>query len=144
MIRDQKWIRAAHVNQAGQCPVFIKTFISKKPIKATIGLTAKGVYYAELNHQRIGSFILAPGYTNYLSRLQYQTYDITELVREGENCLEVSVASGWYSKGEWYAEIIGEIILEYSDGTRTVYGTDSDWLVGDGPMLYAEWFGGEI
>lgn len=144
MIINQKWIRAANIKNAGQCPVFVKTLMSTQPTKAMLTITARGVYYAELNHQRVGNFILAPGYTEYLRRLQYQTYDITELIHEGENRLEISLASGWYSRGPWSAEIIGEILLEYPDGTSTVYGTDSSWLVGDGPLVFAEWFDGEI
>ena len=144
MITNQKWIRAPHIDHAGQCPVFVKEFKTAKPAKATLSLTAKGVYYAELNEKRIGNFILAPGYTEYQRRHQYQTYDITDLVNEGENRLEISVASGWYSQKAWSAEIIGEIVLEYADGTSTVYGTDSDWLAGDGPLVFAEWYDGEI
>jgi alpha-L-rhamnosidase len=144
MIKNQKWIRAEKINAAGSCPVFVKRFVTALPVKAKLTLTAKGVYYAELNHKRVGRFILAPGYTQYSSRLQYQTYDITDLIIEGENSLEITVAGGWYSEVEWFAEIIGEIKLEYSDGTCVTYGTDSSWKIGEGPVLFAHWYDGEI
>jgi alpha-L-rhamnosidase len=144
MIKNQKWIRAEKINAAGSCPVFVKRFVTALPVKAKLTLTAKGVYYAELNHKRVGRFILAPGYTQYSSRLQYQTYDITDLIIEGENSLEITVAGGWYSEVEWFAEIIGEIALEYSDGTCVTYGTDSSWKIGEGPVLFAHWYDGEI
>ena len=144
MITNQKWIQAANIKNVGPCPVFVKTFVSTRTVKASLTITAKGVYYAELNHRRVGNFILAPGYTEYSDRLQYQTYDITDLLLEGENVLEVTIAGGWYSHGQWTPEIIGEIVLEYSDGTSTVYGTDSTWLTGDGPMVFADWYDGEI
>ncbi len=144
MITNQKWICADRIKNAGPCPVFVKSFVSTGSRKATLAVTAKGVYYAELNHRRVGDFILAPGYTEYTDRLQYQTYDITGLLREGENVLEVTVAGGWYSRGPWSPEIIGEIVLEDAEGKRTVYGTDSSWLAGEGPVRFADWYDGEV
>ena len=144
MITDHKWICAADITTAGQCAVFVKRFSSALPKKATLAITAKGVYYSEMNGHRIGSFILAPGYTEYLTRHQYQVYDITDMIIYGENSLTVHVGSGWYSRKKWSAEIIAELTIEYADGTSAVYGTDSDWLWGDGPLVFSEWYDGEI
>ncbi len=78
------------------CPVFRKTFAVKgKPDSALLEISAMGVYEARLNGERIGDFILAPGFTSYRTRLQYQTYDVTSLLRE-ENILTVTVGNGWY------------------------------------------------
>src|SRR5882757_1813240 len=58
--------------------------------------TAQGIYLSELNGERVGDDELAPGWTAYQQRLRYQTYDVTGLVRSGENKLEFLVGNGWY------------------------------------------------
>ena len=76
---------------------------SAKVRKARLYVTACGDYEARINGQRAGDFVLAPGITDYTVRLQYQTYDVTELLRTGENELFFSLADGWYrgSVGAW-------------------------------------------
>lgn len=150
MIREQSWIGVQQPINSGACSVFVKTFEAGIAQKAILELTAKGVYYAELNHKRIGNFVMAPGYTEYTERHQYQIYDITELLCEGQNILEVTVATGWYAGrmrgggATWIPEIIARIVIEKEDGTRQVYGSDASWLVGDGPLLFADIYDGEI
>ncbi len=61
-----------------------------------IYLTALGLYEAFLNGERIGDAELTPGYTQYRERVQYQAYDVTNLVRPGRNVLTVLLADGWY------------------------------------------------
>ena len=78
-------------------PAFSKCFRLNEPIKkATLHITALGVYEATLNGQRVGEFIMAPGWTAYDKRLQYQEYDITDILLSGENELQVLVGKGWY------------------------------------------------
>ena len=64
--------------------------------KARLYATAHGLYEARLNGHRVGDQVLAPGWTSYAHRLRYQTYDVTGLVREGGNDLEVLLGNGWY------------------------------------------------
>lgn len=150
MITDKSWIKDPQIQKAGQCPVFVKVFSAGRVKKATLDITGKGVYYAELNQKRVGDFVMAPGYTEYAVRHQYQTYDITDLIQNGENRLEVTLAAGWYAgrivsfTGEWTPEIIAEISLEYEDGTKEVFGSDESWLAGEGPVVFSDIFDGEI
>ena len=73
---------------------FIRDFSIKKEVKkATLWVSALGVYVARINGERI-SYVLAPGWTAYQSRLQYQEYDITSYLT-GENTLSVTAAPGW-------------------------------------------------
>ena len=89
------WIKPA-VDTGDIAPVFGKSFTLSGEIReATLSLTALGVYEAELNGKRAGEFILAPGWTSYYSRLQYQEYDVTGLL-EKDNALTVTVGKGWY------------------------------------------------
>ena len=75
-----KWIYASE--KAGDvCPVFRRVWQVDKPLlKAELYLTALGVYEARLNGRRVGEFVLAPGWTVYRKRLQYQVYDVTALM----------------------------------------------------------------
>lgn len=94
-----KWIKPSQ--EMGEvCPVFIREFDGgenggKEIAKAELWVTALGVYEAVLMGSRVGQYVLAPGWTSYKSRLQYQVYDITQLLKD-ENRLSVTVGKGWY------------------------------------------------
>ncbi|MCC6094408.1 MAG: alpha-L-rhamnosidase N-terminal domain-containing protein, partial [Eubacterium sp.] len=49
--------------------------------KARLYMTACGLYEAKLDGEKVGDFCLAPGYTDYRKRVQYQTYDVTGMLR---------------------------------------------------------------
>ena len=156
MLQSQHWIKADFAAGGNVCPVFRKVFEAKEALaRAELSVTAKGVYYAELGGRRIGNFILAPGWTVYDERHQYQTYDVTELVKTGENTLDVTVSEGWYHgeiakrpctkirNAPWDAAIIAELTLTYADGRTEIIGTDGSWLAGQGPVLYSDIYNGE-
>lgn len=90
-----KWIRTSE-ETGGVCPVFRKGWKTERKVeRATLYLTALGVYEAHLNGKRVGNYVLAPGWTAYDKRLQYQEYGITDLLRE-ENELTVTLGKGWF------------------------------------------------
>ena len=62
---------------------------------ARLYVTALGLYEARLNGQRVGDAVLAPGWTDYAQRIPYQTYDVTGLLRTGDNVLGAIAADGW-------------------------------------------------
>ena len=79
-------------------PELSRTFpLSKKPVRARIYATALGVMELFVNGKRVGEDYDAPGWTSYSHRLQYQTYDVTSLLHEGENTLSALIGKGWYS-----------------------------------------------
>ena len=92
-----KWISGSYKpNKKQRCPVdcFRKHFSAHKEIvSARLYATARGVYDVTINGTRIEDFILAPGMTDYRKRIQYQTYDVTDLLQK-ENTLELRVADG--------------------------------------------------
>lgn len=135
------------------CPIFFRTFAAKGNVKkARIYTTARGVYEAYLNGERIGEDRMTPGWTSYHHRLQYQVYDITEMLRE-ENEIGIMVGNGWYKgilgfycQPNQYGDRVGafaEIHLEYEDGTREVISTDESWNVRTGEVRYSEIYMGE-
>ncbi len=121
----------------------------KTPVKAVLHISARGVYEAFLNGKRIGDFILAPGWTAYRSRLQYQSYelDVNELL--SPSLLTVSVASGWYSgyiareKRDFPIALIAVLEIEFSDGTSETIVTDESWEVSEGAFAVSDLYHGE-
>ncbi len=104
---DQKdwkadWITGDYVpDKKKRYPVdeFCRIFTVEDPAqmkKARMYVTACGLYAVYLNGQRVGDFVLAPGITDYNVRLQYQTYDVTDLLVLGTNELRLQLADGWY------------------------------------------------
>lgn len=80
MIKNANWITPSFDIGNGTTEFIRKFTVDKKVVSATITVTAVGVYDAYLNGKRIGNFILAPGCTAYNNRLQYQTYDISDML----------------------------------------------------------------
>ncbi|MEN4100013.1 MAG: family 78 glycoside hydrolase catalytic domain [Anaerolineaceae bacterium] len=154
-----KWITADLViNKKRRYPVdcFQKEFRVSKAVKqARLYITACGLYMAYLNGEKAGDAELTPGYTDYRKRLQYQTYDVTCLVRTGDNWLEVELADGWYRGcigSLSYRNVFGtrtqlliQIELDYGDGTRDTIGSDESFAwSNDGPIIYSDLKNGEI
>lgn len=135
------------------CPVFYRNFrLEKKVLKACMYATAHGVYELSVNGQRVVRDYMAPGWTSYHKRLQYQYYDITEYLRE-ENEVTVTVGNGWYKsilgfdcKPNRYGdrvEAFAEIHILYEDGSRDTIITDENWKVRTGEIRYSEIYMGE-
>ncbi len=148
-----RWITGNYtVDKKRRYPVdcFRKAFCVSQPVeKARLYITACGLYEAKLDGKRIGSFVLAPGYTDYRKRVQYQTYDVTALLRTGENALTVQLADGWYrgSCGAWglknqygtETKLLAQLEITYQDGSRQTVGTDESWQwSNDGPIRFAD------
>lgn len=124
--------------------------------RARLYVTARGIYEAAVNGKIITNSLLAPGLTQYDKRLQYQTYDVTQLLTPGENALGVTLASGWWSDAQTYTvanynyfgdkeALLCKLVMEYADGSREVIVSEPEaWrYCGDGPWQYAGFFMGE-
>ncbi len=142
-----KWIVPA-APMEDVCPEFYRTFSAETVKKATLTVTAIGVYEAKINGKRISNYVLAPGWTSFKTRLQYQTYDVTELVG-GENELTILVGRGWH-RGPWRsirplppAGLLAELTIESADGTVTTIATDESWQVRESCVRRSELYNGE-
>ena len=135
------------------CPVFYRNFSLEKPVsRIRLYITAHGVYEACINGKRVGEEYMAPGWTSYHKRLQYQYYDVTAYAAR-ENEIAITVGNGWYKgilgfdcKPDRYGsrvEAMAELRIEYADGTRDVIATDGDWKVRTGEIRYSEIYMGE-
>ena len=135
------------------CPVFYRSFSTDRPVeRAVIYATAHGVYELGLNGKRVGEDYMAPGWTSYHHRLQYQCYDITEDVKK-DNLIEMTVGNGWYKgilsydcKPNRYGsrvEAFAELHIRYDDGETEIVATDESWGVRTGSIRYSEIYMGE-
>lgn len=116
-------------------------------------LTAHGVYEARLNGHRVGDELLAPGWTSYSHRLRYQTHDVTDLLREGNNELEVVLGNGWFRGrlgflGErgLYGDrlaLLAQLEVTDSDGELHVVGTDDSWTATESRVLADDLYDGQ-
>ncbi len=153
-----KWITGNYrVNKKQRYPVdcFRKAFHAANVKKARLYITACGLYEAKLNGQRVGDFVRAPGITDYQKRVQYQTYDVTDLLKAGENALTVQLADGWYrgSTGAWgirnqygtETKLLAQLEITHTDGSVQTVVTDENWgWSNDGAIRFADNKDGEI
>lgn len=154
-----KWIAGDYVpNKKHRYPVdcFLKEFeIHDKVTKARLYITACGLYEAELGGKKIGDFCLAPGITDYRKRVQYQTYDVTDLLKTGKNSLTVWLADGWYrgSTGAWgltnqygtETKFLLQLEMQFENGSKkTIVSDESFKWSNDGPIRFADNKDGEM
>lgn len=122
--------------------------------EAKIYATALGIYELNLNGKKVGEDYFAPGFTSYGHQLQYQCYDITDML-DSENTLTAVVAGGWAVGSYTYRRmnrlygarqaLLCELVLTYEDGSTEKIGTDGEWQVTEeGPYRAAEFYDGEV
>lgn len=151
-----RWI-APKQDMGDVCPVFTKAFANGEDVaKAELFITAMGVYEARLNGARVGEDVLAPGWTSYEKRHQYQCYDVTALLKQ-DNLLEVVVGRGWYrspmpgwaepqekkKRTDRPAGMIAQLVLTGTDGSKRTVATDESWMVGESQVRFSEIYDGE-
>ena len=152
-----KWIESTIDKDGDKRPaiLFRKEFQSPKKIQsAIVHITAHGLYEASINGKRVGDFYLTPGWTSYNKRLQYQTYDVTNLINPGTNALGVMLANGWYrgylawggNKNTWGKDLslLLQLDITYSDGSKESVVSNGSWKSSTGSIVDTEIYHGEI
>ena len=151
-----KWIEVGYQEDTVNRPAqyFRKQFTANKQIQsATAIITAHGIYKAEINGIKIGDDYLTPGWTSYNKRLQYQVYDVTDLLNKGTNAIGVAIGNGWYrgflawdNNKNIYGSKLGLLLqlhISYKDGSSETIISDKSWKSSTGPVLYTEIYHGE-
>ena len=128
-----KWIdpEPLHDKAARQPASVLRRFFSLEQTEnALLYITCHGLYEARLNGARVGEFVLAPGAGDYRKRLCVQCYDVSDLLRRGENELTVTLGDGWYRGNNGI------------DGDRNLFGDDLALLcqleLGGSPVLISD------
>jgi len=151
-----KWIEPGFTDTVGDpSPMFRKEFRANKKIKsATAYITAHGLYEAQINGLRIGDAYFTPGWTSYNKRLQYQVYDVTDLLKKGNNAVGVTLGSGWYrghlawgSNKNIYGKDISLLLqldVTYDDGSSQTIVSDGSWKSTTGSIISSSIYDGEM
>ena len=155
---EAEWVRpAGPADTAGARPVATLRGdfrLDRDVDRARLYATARGLYALEVNGQPVGDQVLAPGWTSYGHRIQYQTYDVSHLVRAGANTLGALLADGWY-RGHlgWegarnhYGDataLLAQLHVVYADGREATFGTNRGWrATREGPYRMADLYDGE-
>lgn len=148
MNKHANWISTGEA--ASGAVTFRKQFSPNQTVKkATLSVSAIGVYVPYLDGKRIGNSVLMPGWTNYDHRVQYQTYDVTDRLSAGQHCLEIGVGNGW-ALGDicqhTYADrtaLIASLDVTYADGTKESVVTDPTWEIVSSQVLFSDLYMGE-
>lgn len=128
--------------------------VGKRVASARLCASAMGFYEVRINGKRIGEDMYAPGFTDYRKRMYYQTYDVTDVLNQGENVICASVAKGYYSGYVGYSPLPmvygrknafwGILIIRYEDGGSETVVTDGTWMFSDkGAVKNADYLHGE-
>ena len=139
------WMPSSDIN----APIMRKSVNVAKAVKrARLYATARGAYWFYINGQRVGDGYLNPGWTDFRHRIMYNTYDVTQMLRQGNNALGIELGHGWFCDdfgwagamwGDQYGykpSALAMIKVEYTDGTNETFVTDNTWKVYNGGPLY--------
>jgi alpha-L-rhamnosidase len=153
---EAQWIGAPFLGgprTSSPAPYLRKEFtLQKQCVTARLYATAIGLYECHLNGARVGEACLTPGWTDYSQRIQYQVYDVTELLRSGPNAFGAILGDGWgvghiaWLGRQHYADrpqCLAQIVLTYADGRQEIIATDKSWKVTQGPILESDMLMGE-
>ncbi|MEO6716920.1 MAG: family 78 glycoside hydrolase catalytic domain [Novosphingobium sp.] len=134
-------------------PLLRKSFVVSGPVsQARLYLTALGIQQCWLNGAPITHDLFEPGWTAYAHRLLYATYDVTGLLRAGENVLAAAVGDGWWRGNlTWMGRravygdttaLLAQLELIAADGSHSMIATDSTWRGGMGAIRSADIYDG--
>lgn len=164
-IRDwtAKWLKAPRTSATN---IFETSFTAERPVKkARLYASALGIFDAFVNGEKAGEDFFAPGETDFRKRIHYVTYDVTDMLQDGENTVSIELGRGMYGSlitsedGYRYRKSDGEAIsdgllgdelkciaqleLEYADGEKITVATDKSWTVRASGTTVNNWYGGE-
>src|ERR1039457_4612503 len=122
--------------------------VNQTVTRATVYVTALGVYELRLNGQKVGNDVLTPGWTQFTKRVYYQTYDVTGMVQGGTNTMSAILGDGWYAsdlafKGQRLnyggtPRFLAQLVLKLSDGSTQTLVSDGSWKASYGPIRFSD------
>ena len=139
----------------GPVKILRRAFRLNSPlVSARLYATALGAYQFQINGQRVGDQVLAPGWTDYRARVFYQVYDVTADLKAGDNAIGAYLAPAWYTTplmwlgqgynyGDTPPALKAQLRIEHADGSVEWMVTDGSWKAEDSPILKAEIYAGE-
>ena len=147
------WIKS-EANNGDAATDFFKTVSIDKDVKsAELQITAHGVFEAFINSKRVSNDVLLPGWTSFNTRLRYITYDVTDMLRSGNNYLKIGVGKGWFFHNVdcWGTDLLKHdesallcaLVITYTDGTTDEILTNRSWKTAKSNVIYNNLYNGE-
>lgn len=136
--------------------LFRKDFRVKKDlVRAVVFVSGLSAYELNINGKKVGNYLFSPGWTDYKKTVLYDTYDVTNRLKEGSNVLGIMLGNGMYNiqpdtlryvkflNTFGPAKAIAQLQLEYADKSIETISTDKTWQAAPGPVTYSNLYGGE-
>lgn len=158
---DKKIVPFAHGNGEKEwgerkdiAPLFRKSFVANKKIAdATVFISGLGQFEMQINGAKVGDHFLDPGWTQYSKQAQYVTFDVTNMLKQGENAIGVILGNGFYyipgtryrkmTGAFGYPKMIAKIQIHYTDGSEQIIVSDNTWKTKPSPITFSSVYGGE-
>ncbi|MBQ7025490.1 MAG: alpha-L-rhamnosidase N-terminal domain-containing protein, partial [Peptococcaceae bacterium] len=136
MFGEAKWVRG------GNFPILRSHFTVKGVKKAMLRVLGLGFFHCYINGKEVTEDAFLPLSTDYEARDSYPTfetvtghriyvpeYDITSLLKEGENTIAILYGGGWYTFEDAKfgdAKAIYRIIADTADGVQEYISSEAD------------------
>jgi len=128
---------------------------TERPIRrAVVYASALGNFELRLNGEKVGDSYFDPGWTDYEKRVYYRAFDVTSMIRQGENALGAILGDGWYSGYVGYKpqrdhygsdlRLYCKLQVEYEDGGGEIVTSDASWRASTGPIVTSDFLMGEV
>ena len=150
-----RWIAGgAPASEMTRLPLMRRSFLLAAPVRsARVYASALGLYRLRINGQAVGADYFTPGWTCYDKRVQYQCYDVTDLLHTGENALGVMLGDGWYHgqvirqhAGRNYGDTLAALVqlaVTLEGGQEVLLCSDGQWKWHTGPIVTSDFYLGE-
>lgn len=144
------------INHEGRSLLLRNEFNCLNEIKnARVYVTGLGIYELYINGGRIGDHILAPAKTNYREEILYDSYDVTDQIKNGENAVGIHLGNGWFNpykkwwrpyRMQWFGakRAFFQLHIEYVNGEKNIITSNENWKRASGPVLFNCIYDGEI
>lgn len=143
-----------HSPGADVLPILRKSFRVSKPVRsATMFISGLGHFEMNLNGSKVGDHFLDGGWVNYQKEAQYVSFDLTGMLKGGENVIGVLLGNGFYftPSGRYrkltvaygYPKMICRLLINYKDGTSENVVSNTSWKTTAGPITFSATYGGE-
>ncbi|WP_167617963.1 glycoside hydrolase family 78 protein [Maribellus sediminis] len=127
--------------------------LGKTVESARLYVSAQGLYEMFINGKKVGDQLFTPGWTSYENRIQYQTYDVTDLLK-ADNAIAAKLGDGWFrgfigfsGQRNYYGDelaLIAQLQITYKDGGSETINSDGSWKVNNGPIVESDIYNGEL
>ncbi|MDL2278225.1 glycoside hydrolase family 78 protein [Parabacteroides sp. OttesenSCG-928-G07] len=146
----------SHYGSLSMLRTVFNTENSKKIQQAKMYVTAMGAYEMYINGKKMTDDWFNPGMSQYRETLTYHTYDVTNLLKNGDNAIGAILGPGFYTGYMTFTPgnynffgdseaLLAKLVISYTDGSKkTIVTNTNDWkLYKEGPVEYASMFQGQ-